>query len=131
MITHTLNSPARRVAVIWLFILFTLGTSGYVGAQSVASGAFAVVEERSSQPNGQTRVSYTIATSFDSVPPPVRPARRVYKRVIQTTPTWPETEPPQWEKPAESGVPRAFYIIATSPISQPSKPGYGWINIYP
>ena len=132
MITHVLSPPARWIAPAWLFIvLFTLSNTGPVRAQSVTSGAFAVVEERNNQPNGQVRVSYSIATTFDSVPPPVRRMAHSYKQPIRTTPAWPDTQPQQWDQPGESAMPRAFYIIATSPITQPQKPNYGWINTRP
>jgi hypothetical protein len=132
MATHLLNGPARWVAPAWLLvILFTLGSRDPALAQAVSTGTFAVVEERISDSNGQSRVLYSIATTFDSVPPPVRSTPSRLKPAIQTTPTWPEPEPMPWEQAAGTTVPRAFYIIATSPMVHLHKPVPGWITIRP
>lgn len=132
MATHIPSVLARWIAPAWLFvILFTLSTTRLGLAQSVTSGAFAVVQERISEPNGQTRISYTIATTFDSVPPPIRSTASRYRQAIKATPTWPKPDPVQWEQTTDPTIPGAFYIIATSPMAQPRKPGHGWLNIPP
>ena len=132
MATHALSTPLRWVAPVGLLlVLSALGTVDRVTAQPATPGAFTVVEERNRASDGQIRILYSITAPFDSVPTPVRGFNRNSRPAIRKEPTWPVAEPEQWEQSGDASVPRAFYIIATSPLSQPLKPGDGWLNIRP
>ena len=128
MASQFLNGPIRSLLPKWLFIgLLTTGP-GWATAQFGDTGAFAVVEERITQPNGQVTILYSISTTFDTLPPPVRAGICFWKGLLSAEPTWPDDDLPlaEWRvdfPAAGSTMPAGVYLMSYFLSSSADKPG--------
>ena len=128
MASHFLNGSIRSLLPKWLLMGLLIIGPGWATAQSGDTGAFAVVEERITQPNGQVTILYSIGTTFDTLPPPVRAEFCLQKRLLSTEPAWPDNDLPLagWrvDFPATgSMMPAGVYTMANFPSSSAHKPG--------
>ncbi|WP_461052812.1 hypothetical protein [Spirosoma arcticum] len=125
MTSQFLNGSTRPLLPKWLLIGLLMAGIGQATAQPVSTGAFAVVEERIRQPNGEVTVLHTVATVFDTLPPPIRNSSNW---TVSPQPARLNSEPSANERPGDfppagSTMVTGFYIIAISPNSPTHKPG--------
>lgn len=103
MTSQFLNGSTRLMLPKWLLIGLLVTGISQATAQRVSTGAFAVVEERIRQPNGEVTVLHTVATVFDTLPPPIR--------TVSPQPARLNSEPSANERPGD--FPPAGSTMAT------------------
>ena len=115
MATHVINGQLRSLLPRGLLIGLLAMSIGPATAQ-IAPGTFVVVEERTRQSDGQTRVSYAVVTVSDTLfPLVVRGNNRFPKRFITPKPAWPDEDFPQAELPDDEAAIGPMYIIGAYP----------------
>ncbi len=118
-----------------LVVALLLLTVDQAIAQSASSGAFVVVEERVKQADGQTIVSYRLASDLDTLISPVRFATPSTKQGITPKPVWrTEIAAPDEQQGhsfrMDSGLPNDFYPTPIAPGAAAYKQSF-WFSRYP
>ena len=111
MATPFLNGLTRSPLPKWLFVGLLAMSVSRVNAQPINTGTFVVIEERTTHPNGQVTISYSLATPSDTLPLPVRTSHRRPERVIPAKPDWPDTDLSSTEPPTEFRISGPVYSL--------------------
>ncbi len=128
MASYLLNGPTRTVWPKGLFVgLLAVVSFGLARAQAVPNGAFMVVEERTTRPDGQLITVYSLDSAPDSLPMPVRMKQRSRKRLLSPKPVWSDTDLPVPDRPddlftTEPTLIHRFYNLGPVPSGLMYKP---------
>lgn len=114
MAAQFLSGLTRSPLPKWLFIGLLTINVGRAAAQTINTNALVVLEERTTQPNGQVTISYSLATSTDTLLP-VRTGYRVPRRVIPPKPAWPDDDSSSTEPAAEFDISGPIYGLGIQP----------------